>query len=137
MAKFLEKPIFIIIASLLAQMSGEFFLAHGMQVADRLELSGSAGALAAGKLVFWTWRVSPFIYTGIAFYTLGFFTWLIVLNRVEISVAYPMLSLNFVFTVFLAPTALDEPLNAHKLVGVLLIVGGIAVLSRGLPKEER
>ncbi len=136
MKRFLGKPIVIIIASLLASLAGEFLLKYAMTASGELALDGAAGIAADMKLVFFSRMISPYIYTGIVFYSLGFFLLLVVYNRVEISVAYPMLSLNFVFTIFIARFTLGEEINVYKMGGVALIVLGVIFLSRGLPKED-
>lgn len=53
--------------------------------------------------------------------------WLSVLQSIPVSVAYPMLSLNFVW-VTLAARGSGEPVARRHWVGVGLIVVGIVVL---------
>jgi len=54
--------------------------------------------------------------------------WLLVLQRIPVSVAYPMLSLNFIFITFAARFIWHEPVSLHHWLGVVLIIAGISIL---------
>ncbi|SUW63645.1 Undecaprenyl phosphate-aminoarabinose flippase subunit ArnE [Buttiauxella agrestis] len=54
--------------------------------------------------------------------------WLLVLQRIPVSVAYPMLSLNFIFITFAARFIWHEPVSVRHWLGVVLIIAGISIL---------
>lgn len=54
--------------------------------------------------------------------------WLRVLQAVPVGVAYPMLSLNFVFVALAARWLWHEHISLRHGLGILLIVGGVAVM---------
>lgn len=54
--------------------------------------------------------------------------WLWILQSVPVGVAYPMLSLNFVFVALAARWIWHERLSLRHGLGILLIVGGVAVM---------
>lgn len=54
--------------------------------------------------------------------------WLMVLQHVPVSVAYPMLSLNFIFIALAARWLWKEPISLRHWLGIALIVGGVAVM---------
>lgn len=54
--------------------------------------------------------------------------WLLVLQRIPVSVAYPMLSLNFIFITFAALFIWHEPVSLRHWLGVVLIIAGISIL---------
>jgi undecaprenyl phosphate-alpha-L-ara4N flippase subunit ArnE len=54
--------------------------------------------------------------------------WLLVLQRVPVSVAYPMLSLNFIFITLAARFIWHEPVSLRHWLGVGLIIGGIVMM---------
>lgn len=54
--------------------------------------------------------------------------WLLVLQRVPVSVAYPMLSLNFIFITLAARFIWHEPISLRHGLGVVLIIAGISIL---------
>ena len=57
-------------------------------------------------------------------------TWLLALRKVDISYAYPFIALGFVLVLGLSSWFLDERLNAARLLGVALIVGGVFCVAR-------
>lgn len=64
----------------------------------------------------------------------GFFAlvcWLAAMTKFELSYAYPILSLTFVFVLIFSALLLHEALTAAKVLGVLLVIAGIIVASRG------
>lgn len=54
--------------------------------------------------------------------------WLVVLQSVPVGVAYPMLSLNFIFIVLAARGLWKEPVPFRDWLGIALIVAGVAVM---------
>lgn len=54
--------------------------------------------------------------------------WLRVLQYVPVGVAYPMLSLNFIFIALAARRLWKEPISLRHWLGIALIVGGVVVM---------
>ncbi|KFK94761.1 MULTISPECIES: 4-amino-4-deoxy-L-arabinose-phosphoundecaprenol flippase subunit ArnE [unclassified Serratia (in: enterobacteria)] len=65
----------------------------------------------------------------VAFLGLGMLLWLNVLQRLPLSVAYPMLSLNFVLVTLAARLLFDEPTTPRHWCGVAAIMLGILLMS--------
>lgn len=59
---------------------------------------------------------------------LGMLLWLRVLQKVPVGLAYPMLSLNFVWVTLAAWGIWREPVSARHWLGVALIIIGIIML---------
>lgn len=76
--------------------------------------------LCATNLYFWL---------GFLCYAISILSWIFVLSKMSVSLAYPFLSFGFVLSVFLAYFLLGEPLTLSKIAGVLLICCGLFVLS--------
>ncbi len=57
--------------------------------------------------------------------------WLVVLYRMEVSRAFPFLSLGFVLVMLVSRHYLKETVTATRWLGVGLIVGGIFLVARG------
>lgn len=62
----------------------------------------------------------------------GMVLWLIVLQRLAVGVAYPMLSLNFVWVTLAAWLIWREQITVRQLLGIALIVAGIVLLGSSL-----
>lgn len=54
--------------------------------------------------------------------------WLLVLQNVPVGIAYPMLSLNFVWVTLAAVKLWHEPVSLRHWCGVAFIIGGIVIL---------
>lgn len=54
--------------------------------------------------------------------------WLRVLQTTAVGVAYPMLSLNFIFVTLAARWLWHEPFSPRQAAGILLIVAGVAIM---------
>ena len=66
----------------------------------------------------------------LALFSLGLLVWLLVLQRMEVGVAYPMLSLNFVLVTLVARFVFHEPIDRRHWLGVALVIGGVVLLGR-------
>ncbi|WP_462381410.1 4-amino-4-deoxy-L-arabinose-phosphoundecaprenol flippase subunit ArnE [Pseudomonas sp. Marseille-QA0892] len=76
----------------------------------------------------WQKLRSPWLLAGLTFLGLGLLAWLLVLQRLEVGIAYPMLSLNFVWVTLAAHWLFHEHIDARHWLGVGLIIAGIVVL---------
>jgi len=59
---------------------------------------------------------------------LGLLTWLMVLQRMDVGIAYPMLGLNFVLITLTARYVFKEPVDRQHWLGVVLILSGVVLL---------
>lgn len=59
---------------------------------------------------------------------LGMLVWLLVLQQMDVSIAYPMLSLNFVLVTLASHFWFNEPTDLRHWSGIVLIVIGIVLL---------
>jgi drug/metabolite transporter (DMT)-like permease len=57
--------------------------------------------------------------------------WMLAISRLELSHAYPFVSLSFVLVLLLSALFFGESVSTEKLLGVTLIIAGVAVSSRG------
>ncbi len=96
---------------------------------------GKAGALPASfseRIPFLLHLVlNPWILTGIAAGFFALLCWLAAMTKFELSYAYPFMSLAFVLVLVLSALLFHEALSVAKIFGVLLIIAGIIVGSRG------
>jgi multidrug transporter EmrE-like cation transporter len=68
---------------------------------------------------------------GLSCYVLSVAVWILGLSRVDVSIAYPMLSLGYVVNAFAAWYLFGEVLSMQRLVGIGIILIGVVVLARG------
>lgn len=55
--------------------------------------------------------------------------WVFVLKKLQLSIAYPMVSLGYVIVIILAYLFLKEPLGLYKILGSLFIILGVIVIN--------
>ncbi len=71
-----------------------------------------------------------FIIAGILLYLISMFFWIKVLSKIDLSVAYPFVSIGIVLTVILAALALGESVPLLRWLGILITLSGVyAVVS--------
>ena len=73
---------------------------------------------------------SPWLWLALAALGSGLLVWLLVLQRLEVSIAYPMLSLNFVLITLIARFVFREHVDRRHWLGVTLVIGGVALLGQ-------
>ena len=73
----------------------------------------------------------PFVLGGLACYVASVAIWIAALSRVDVSVAYPMLSLGYVVNALAAWALFGEALTPAKVAGILVILVGVIILARG------
>jgi multidrug transporter EmrE-like cation transporter len=69
------------------------------------------------------------VFAGFFCYVLSVVVWLAALTRVEVSVAYPMLSLGYVVNAIAAWILFGEALTPLRLTGILVILAGVYLLA--------
>jgi multidrug transporter EmrE-like cation transporter len=67
---------------------------------------------------------------GLACYVISVVVWILGLSRVDVSVAYPMLSLGYVLNALGAWWLFGEALTPQRLAGIGIIIVGVYVLAR-------
>lgn len=72
---------------------------------------------------------SPLVWLGLVLYGASAVLWLWVLSRLDVSLAYPLVSLGFVLTMLLGILWLGEPFSWLRVAGCTLIVLGVSLLA--------
>lgn len=98
-----------------------------------------AGANRVGEFSF-TWRnvqpialrlaTEPRILAALACFAVGVAVWVLALSRVEVSVAYPMLSIGYVVNAFAARHLFGEAVTARRMGGIAMIALGVYIVAR-------
>lgn len=73
---------------------------------------------------------NPFIFAGLVCYVVSVGVWLLVLSRVEVSYAYPMLSIGYIVTAFAGWFFFSESINTIRWSGIGLICFGVFLITR-------
>jgi multidrug transporter EmrE-like cation transporter len=73
------------------------------------------------------------IFGGATCYGISLVLWLLALRKVEISYGVPLLSMSYVLATLAGIFFFKEPLSGMRILGVLLILGGIYCVARSTP----
>jgi uncharacterized membrane protein len=73
---------------------------------------------------------NPWLVTGVALQAFFFFTYLTLLSRADVSQILPMTALDYIVVALLAQAFLAEPVTGTRWAGIVLIVLGVALVSR-------
>jgi len=115
----------LILLDVTLNVAGQLSLKHGMT-----KLGNFAITLPNLAAIFLKAAFNPWIFTGLVCYGLGFMVWLVVLAKAEVSYAYPMISLGYVFTAILAWQLLGEALTFTRMAGILITCLGVFIIAR-------
>jgi drug/metabolite transporter (DMT)-like permease len=114
----------LILLDVALNVAGQLSLKFGMSKMGNFSLS-----LPALSSVFLRAATNPFVILGLFCYGTGFMVWLIVLAKAEVSYAYPMISLGYVFTAILAWQLFGEHVTAFRMVGILITCVGVFLIA--------
>jgi len=87
---------------------------------DLQSLLSSAGTLVSNL---WLW-------VGLICYAISVVVWILALSRVDVSIAYPMLSIGYILNAVAASHLFNEPMGVGKVIGIGVIILGVYILAR-------
>ena len=116
----------IAILSIAISVAAQFSLKAGMTSAEVRDVLAQPYAL---RTVF-TVLTNKFVFGGFFLYGLGAIVWLGVLSHWDVSKAYPLVGLGFVFTMAIGGLIGGESVTLPRMIGVVLICAGVFLVSR-------
>ena len=118
--------ILIILSSILMSSTAHVLLKKGAM---------SVAAIGADNQTLltnvWITATNPWVIGGMCLHVGALFVWMWALSRVDVLFAYPFLAVGYVIVSLLAWQWLGEEVTPTRLLGMVIIVIGIIVLSRG------
>ncbi|HEY2257427.1 MAG TPA: SMR family transporter [Variovorax sp.] len=116
-----------ILSGVLLNAAAQLLLKAGARSVGEISMSDGAAALwrTAGGLA-----VHPGILGGLACYAISVVVWIVALSRVEVSIAYPMLSIGYVVNALLAWWLFGESVGLQRWLGIGVIIIGVILVAR-------
>ena len=74
--------------------------------------------------------LNPFVFAGLVCYVVSVVVWLLALSRVEVSYAYPLLSVGYIVTAFAGQYFFSEALGPMRWAGIIVICVGVYLITR-------
>ena len=115
----------LILAGVLLNAGAQLLLKAGMSQIGHFEFS-LANALPVAYKVMWNLPIM----TGLFLYVISVGFWLLVLSRVQVSFAYPMLSIGYVVNALAAYYFFAEPLGSLRILGIFVIIAGVYLVAQ-------
>ncbi|MCL6555308.1 MAG: EamA family transporter [Burkholderiales bacterium] len=116
-----------------------FLIFTGVLLNALAQLLLKAGTNAVGHFAFTVdnaWPVGlklatqPYILAGMVCYAISLVVWIMALSRVEVSIAYPMLSVGYVINAIAAWYFFGEAVTLTRLLGIGIIILGVYIVAR-------
>ncbi len=115
----------LILAGVLLNAIAQLALKAGVRDHGPIALRFEGSWSVAAKLL-----IEPYLWAGLICYVVSVIIWIMALSRVDVSVAYPMLSLGYVVNAIAAWWLFGEVLGAGRIVGIGVIILGVFILAR-------
>jgi multidrug transporter EmrE-like cation transporter len=124
------RAVLLVLCSVVPAVAGQLILKYTIA---RLNLSmETSGPVGYYVRLFQT----PLVLLGFAMYGLSSIAWLFILSKLPLSLAYPLVSMGYVLVVFFSWLLLHEQVGVGRIVGVIVICCGVALLARTAPSHE-
>jgi len=115
----------LLLTGVLLNAIAQLLLKAGAGALHDVELRPANALLIAERLV-----LNAPIIAGLCCYALSVVVWILALARVEVSVAYPLLSLGYVVNALAAWWLFDEALGGTRIAGIAVILCGVWLVAR-------
>lgn len=115
----------LVLSGVLLNAAAQLLLKAGTNAIGHFEFT-AANAVPIGLKV----AAQPFILGGLGCYVISVVVWILALSRVEVSIAYPMLSIGYVVNAVAAYLLFGEAVTVQRLVGIGIIVVGVYIVAR-------
>jgi multidrug transporter EmrE-like cation transporter len=116
----------LILFTVLTNAAAQIMLKKGMLTLGPLAFEGVGGLVATVLRVV----LNPWVFLGLATFVVSMASHLVVLSKVELSFAYPFLSLAYIVVAVYAFVVFKEDVNALRIAGFALICLGTLCISR-------
>ena len=102
----------------------------GAQVALKFAVHRVGEVSYSDPRVFLALAINPLVILGLFLYAASVLNWLVVLKRMDLGLAYPLMSLGYIATFLLGIWLFNEPLSTTRIIGILVIIAGVVLLTR-------
>jgi multidrug transporter EmrE-like cation transporter len=115
----------LILTGVLLNAAAQLLLKAGARA-----ISGMAFSLANSATLIERIALNGPILGGLACYAVSVVFWILALSRVDVSIAYPMLSIGYVVNALAAWLLFSEQLSAARVGGIAVIILGVWLVAR-------
>jgi drug/metabolite transporter (DMT)-like permease len=119
----MTQAVVLVFIAVCFSVTGELLLKAGMT---------QVGVLSLHNLTAMIPRMlrTPFLWLGLGSIGIGAGFWLVVISRVDLSWAYPMLAMGYILALIFAGLVLREHVPLIRWIGAVVIVVGVYLITR-------
>ncbi len=114
-----------ILLSVMLNASAQIFLKLGTKSIPRITNEHTNSFLILFYIL-----IEKYIVTGLICYVISIGVWIYALSKVDVSTAYPMLSIGYIVTVLIGWKMLNESITPWKIMGIFIIIIGVIIVIR-------
>ena len=119
------KDFTLLFFNVLLTVIGQILFKQGMNMVGRVNsVRDALGKLTQAFL-------NPYVLSGIAIYGFTTLVWLVILSRVKLSIAYPMLSFGYVLSILFSWMLFKESIPKTRIIGAVIICIGVYLVAQG------
>ena len=115
----------LVLFSVACSALGQIALKYGMASASVQAALTTGGLVPVSTAIV----INPFVLSGLFLYGFSAVVWLFVLARLDVSIAYPFVSLGFVVTMSLGCLLFGEPFTLRKVLGTIVVMFGVYLVA--------
>jgi multidrug transporter EmrE-like cation transporter len=115
----------LVLSGVLLNAIAQLFLKAGTNSLGALFVPGAELLKSVFRVIF-----EPYIMAGLFCYVLSVGIWIVALSKVEVSIAYPMLSIGYVINAFAAWYLFGELISMQKMAGIFIIIIGVFIVAK-------
>lgn len=119
----------LIVFSVVLGVGGQIALKYGVKLVSGAEGLGSLDSKSVVGFLGGA-ATNGYVLLGFVLYLVSALSWLIILSRVDLSLAYPLISIGYIIIVVLSKFIFDEPVTSFRIIGTLLVCTGVFFLLR-------
>ena len=127
----MTKYVPFILFTVLTNAAAQIMLKQGMMSLGPLSFTSDTMLQRVFQIVF-----NPWVFFGLATFVISMASHLFVLSKVDLSFAYPFLSLAYVIVAVVAWMVFKEELGVSKIAGIALICAGTILIAQSAGNHE-
>ena len=119
------KDFILLFFNVLLTVIGQILFKHGMNTVGRVNSIRDVFEKLTQAFL------NPYILSGIAIYGFTTLVWLVILSRVKLSIAYPLLSSGYVLSILFSWMFFKESIPKIRIIGAVIICIGVYLVAQG------
>jgi len=115
----------LILSGVLLNAAAQLLLKAGARAISGVQFSLANAWTLAERIA-----INPPILLGLALYAVSVVFWILALSRVDVSLAYPMLSIGYIVSALAGWLLFSESVGPARIAGIVVIIAGVWLVAR-------